>query len=318
MLEDLVLEPYASFEEASRQALQLLQDRLGMGLWMLTRTFGEDAMILDAKSTEPRYPVAAGDVYLWSESFCTRMIRGEGPSYAPEVNDVPGYRDVPALTQMPIRTYVGVPIRLADGEIFGTLCAIDPEPQAVASTDMPFIAIVGRLLASILDRDVRAQIEKRRAEQAEAIALVDELTRLWNRRAWERFRGLKESRCRRYGLHAAVLSIDLDGLKQENDERGHAAGDELIRRAAGAIASSVRAQDIVARVGGDEFAVLLVECGESEGRLVVERLRANLESACAAASVGFAQRGPRADLDATWARADEEMYRVKRLRKAAG
>jgi diguanylate cyclase (GGDEF)-like protein len=146
--------------------------------------------------------------------------------------------------------------------------------------------------------------------------MLDELTGLWNRRAWERFRETEEARCRRYGHSACVLSIDLDGLKAANDQRGHEAGDELLRRAAQALRQGVRDQDVVARVGGDEFAVLLVECTEEQGRVVEQRLRAQLRCASVAASLGFARREPATGLDQAWARADAAMYCEKRARKA--
>jgi diguanylate cyclase (GGDEF)-like protein len=89
----------------------------------------------------------------------------------------------------------------------------------------------------------------------------------------------------------------------------------LLRRAARALKSSLREQDVVARVGGDELAVLLVECQEKQGRAVECRLRGHLDREQVAASVGFARRDPVAGLNQAWSRADEEMYREKRARK---
>lgn len=311
------LEPYADFSAASRAALDLLQDRLGMGLWMVTRVTGGEQIVLGAVHRGSQYPVQEGDVFRWSDTFCARMVAEDAPQCAPCVSEIAAYRQAPAAQGMAIAAYVGIPLRTADGELFGTLCAIDPlpHPELERGADL-MLTIVGRLLSTVLERDLRLAAEARRSEKAEAAAMLDELTGLWNRRAWERFRETEEARCGRYGHSACVLSIDLDGLKAANDQRGHEAGDELLRRAAQALQRSVREQDVVARVGGDEFAVLLVECTEEQGRGVEQRLRAQLTRDEVAASIGFARREPAAGLDQAWARADEAMYREKRAHKA--
>jgi diguanylate cyclase (GGDEF)-like protein len=311
------LEPYSDFTAASRAALDLLQDRLGMGLWMVTRVAGDEQIVLGAVQRGSGYPIQEGDAFRWSDTFCARMVAEEAPQCAPCVAEVAAYRAAPAARGMAIAAYVGIPLRTAGGELFGTLCAIDPlpHPELERGADA-LLTVVGRLLATVLERDLRLAAEARRSEQAEAAAMLDELTGLWNRRAWDRFRDTEEARCRRYGHSACVLSVDLDGLKATNDQRGHQAGDELLRRAAGALKRSVREQDVVARVGGDEFAVLLVECQEEQGRVVEQRLRAELARDQVAASVGFARREPATGLGQAWARADEQMYCEKRAHKA--
>jgi diguanylate cyclase (GGDEF)-like protein len=310
------IEPFADFAAASRAALELLQDQLGMGLWMVTRTAGDDWIILGASNREARYAVSDGDVFRWSDSFCSRMVRGEGPNIAPCAAEVASYRDAPIARQLPIGSYVGIPLRTAAGELFGTVCAIDPEERTTAlEAAAPLLDVIGRLLATVLDRDLRLGAEARRAERAEAAAMRDELTGLWNRRAWEQLRASEESRCRRYGHSACVLSIDLDGLKAVNDTEGHGAGDQLLRRAACALRNGVREQDVVARVGGDEFAVLLVECLEEQGRIVQGHHREGLDCERVSASIGFARREPVRGLDHAWSHADEAMYEEKRARK---
>ncbi|HEY1087507.1 MAG TPA: GGDEF domain-containing protein, partial [Archangium sp.] len=183
------------------------------------------------------------------------------------------------------------------------------------ATDWTLLRVVGQLLSTIIDRELKLTNETRRTELAEAASLRDVLTGLWNRRAWETFLAREDARCRRYGNPACVLSIDLDGLKQANDTQGHAAGDELLQRAAKALSAGLREQDIVARVGGDEFAILLVECLEAPGRAIEARLRQQLAAAKVEASIGLAPREPQSDLLRALSRADELMYREKRARK---
>lgn len=319
MPQRLVLAPYPDFATASAHALRTLEAQFHMGLWMVTRTVGDDWIVLEAVNTDSRYAVASGDVFSWSDSFCSRMVEGRGPSIAPRSSEVPAYREAPVGRAMPIESYVGIPIRRADGELFGTLCAIDPAPRggeldAVA----PLVEVVGSLLATVLDAELRREADTRRVEAAEATAMLDALTDLWNRRAWDSFKAREEGRCRRHGHPACVMSIDLDGLKEANDARGHEAGDVLLRTAAIAIKAAVRQQDIVARLGGDEFGVMLVECREEQAGVVLSRIEANLKQAGVAASIGVARRAPDCDLDAAWRVADARMYEQKRAHHASG
>ena len=168
-----------------------------------------------------------------------------------------------------------------------------------------------RLLASL-------EATEERARRAEAEAAVDVLTGLASRRQWERALEVEEHRSARYGHQACVVAIDLDGLKAINDAEGHVAGDDCLRRAATALAAASRAADVVARVGGDEFALLAVDTDLRTGRVLVARLADALARAGVAASVGLADRDRRSGgggLAAAWAQADHHMYATKRRRR---
>jgi diguanylate cyclase (GGDEF)-like protein len=169
--------------------------------------------------------------------------------------------------------------------------------------------VAERLLASL-----RAAEE--RAERAEAEASVDVLTGAASRRQWERVLAVEEQRCARSGQTACVVAIDLDGLKEENDTRGHQAGDELLRSAGAALNAATRAVDVVARVGGDEFTVLAVDTDIVTARVLVARLAQALAAAGVQASLGLAERSEPEGLQAAWAEADRRMYATKRRRAA--
>ncbi len=288
-----------------------------MRLWMVTRVERDRWIVLDAEDLH--YGVRSGHVFRWSDSFCYRMVQGQGPHVAPESDEVPAYASAPIRAQVRIRAYVGVPLHGPDGSVFGTLCAIDPDPQPERLREAePLLLLVGRLLSSLLRMELAEQQARRRAERLEVELLRDPLTGLLNRRAWEELLAREELRCRRYGHPALVAFVDLDSLKETNDTHGHAAGDDLLRRAATALQSCVRAPDVVARVGGDEFGLLFVECGEEVAVRVVARIRAALAAAGVEASVGLAVRDPQAGLEGAWREADAAMYRDKAHRRLGG
>lgn len=310
------LAPFHDFASASTATLAFLQARLGMGLWMVTRVAGDDWVVLSTSKTEAVYTVEPGDVLRWSDSICSRMVGGLGPAVAPEVADVVAYRDAPIVAALPIQAYLGLPICAEDGALLGTLCAIDVRSRRDLDHVEPTLELAGRLLATVLALELRAADEARRREIAEAEAMLDELTGLWNRRGWDKFVTGEEARCRRYGHPACVLSMDVDGLKAVNDTRGHEAGDALIRGVADVLRASLRAHDVAARLGGDEFAALLIECTLEQAEVVRARVREGLSANGLSASLGLAKRAPRGGLAGALATADHAMYADKAARKA--
>ncbi len=310
----LKMHPYASFDAAARAALKFLHDRLGFDLWMVTRTEGENWIVLQAE--DHGYGVHDGAVFRWADSFCSQMVLGRGPCIAPSAMEVPAYATAPIGNVVDIGAYVGVPLTLEDGSLFGTLCAIDPAPQPEEiAEDLTLIEMISRMLSTILHAELNAEAQSRLAEQARTLALTDGLTGLYNRRGWDQLATAEEGRCRRYGHSASVLSIDLDGLKDINDQQGHAAGDELIRRAAHVIEATKRDQDIAARIGGDEFVVLAIECNQTGARSLRERMVQAFAEAEVNASMGLAYRDPAQGIRFAIQQADLAMYDNKRSRR---
>lgn len=190
--------------------------------------------------------------------------------------------------------------------VFGRLCD---------THDEPLDELLVRLLGTVLLAEERAQDAAARADQAELDSLADPLTGLANRRAWIRLLATEEDRCRRHGIETSIAVVDLDGLKAVNDELGHAAGDDMLCRAARAIVAQTRAHDAVARLGGDEFGILATHCPESEAQVLSRRLVDALDRERISASVGVSTRTPAQGLHRAWEQADSAMYRTKRHRK---
>ena len=304
---------FSDFETAAHAVLAFLHQRLGFDLWMVTRTVGEDWIVL--QSEDHGYGIAPGTVFRWADSFCSEMVKGNGPRIAPRSEDIPAYAAAAIGRRVQIKAYVGLPLVNSDGSLFGTLCAIHPSPQPQSIVEeKALVELLGAMLSTILQAELRAADEARRSEKLQAEALIDALTDTYNRRGWDRLLASEEERCRRYGHPAAILIVDLDELKLVNDAQGHAAGDSLIVRASSALRKAARSLDIVARLGGDEFGILSAECDRAGAEALLKRVRTALSEANVKASVGLAMRGPSGGLKYALESADQLMYKEKRSR----
>lgn len=300
------------FADAASRVLAMLNAIAPMGLWMVTRTVGDDWIVL--QSVSPGYDVAAGDVFRWSDSFCSRMVAGEGPRVAPDSDDVPSYRDAPLGRQIPIRSYAGVELVTGEGELFGTLCAIDPEPQHLQPEALEhLLTAASGLLSRILTTELALQETRRAFVRVASEAETDQLTGLVNRRGWESSLRRLETVAAAVGTPMTVALLDLDGLKTVNDLQGHETGDELLRATARCLTSRTRRGDVVARLGGDEFGVLLPATTEPEAAELLRRLGDELAANGIRASIGAAERDE-TGLRLALGRADRAMYRDKQQR----
>lgn len=306
--------PFDNFEAASRAVLAFLHQRLGFDLWMMTRTSGEDWIVLQAE--DHGYDVSEGTIFRWTDSFCSQMVQGYGPRVAPNAQDIPAYAVAPIGQQVTIGAYIGVPIHTQSGDLFGTLCAIDPEPRTSAlHAELPLVELLAQLLGTILAADLTALEQSRLLERMRTDCMTDLLTGLWNRRAWEQAIELEEARARRYGTPYCVFIADLDGLKQINDTQGHGQGDLLLKQAARCLQTAVRQCDLIARLGGDEFGVLAIDCARESSVDLLDRLREVFANEGIEVSIGMAMREPSGGMLAALRAADLNMYRNKRYRK---
>jgi diguanylate cyclase (GGDEF)-like protein len=166
------------------------------------------------------------------------------------------------------------------------------------------------------------------AEQAERImdlqteASQDPLTGVANRRAYDHWLPKQVQVCQSTDTPFALVLLDLDHFKSINDQHGHPFGDEVLQAAAKAMVQAVRQDDIVARVGGEEFAVLIKGAVPNVARLVAERIRSSIgrleirpdadaDAVPVTASAGLASLRPDDDPESLYGRADRCLYRAK-------
>ncbi|HEX7588349.1 MAG TPA: PAS domain S-box protein, partial [Anaerolineae bacterium] len=174
------------------------------------------------------------------------------------------------------------------------------------------------LLESLVDITDR----KRSEEQLKYLSTHDTLTGLYNRCYFEE-EHTRLMHSRHYPVSA--LMVDVDGLKAVNDEFGHAAGDDLLKRAAAVLSISFRPEDMVARIGGDEFSVLLAATDVVSAARACERIRENVSKSNSAVSnlvlrlsIGMATAVDSSGLALALKESDDQMYRDKLANKLLG
>jgi diguanylate cyclase (GGDEF)-like protein len=151
-----------------------------------------------------------------------------------------------------------------------------------------------------------------------AQATVDPLTGAFNRRHMERCVGEAIERQRRTTAPSSVLLIDVDHFKRINDQLGHAKGDSVLKAMVSLIRKRARKLDLLFRIGGEEFMLLLPDTREADAAAVAEQLCASiaqsalLEGHPVTASIGVSELHPGESLDSWMKRADDAMYAAKK------
>jgi len=193
---------------------------------------------------------------------------------------------------------------------------LQPGEEALLQTG-DRVELVGVAFKFLAGNDLEAQYH----EELYQLAIVDGLTRTFNRRYLMDFLSREISRCRRHERPLSLLLFDIDGFKQINDRFGHSGGDVVLRTIVEVAREGVRREECLARFGGDEFAVVMPETELAGARIVAERMRGRVEHHAFASSgraipvtisVGVAELAPEmADAEAMLAAADAQLYAAK-------
>jgi diguanylate cyclase (GGDEF)-like protein len=234
-------------------------------------------------------------------------------------NNIPQRVPKRYVYRVPVFNNAVVPIQVGKGRIIGAL-AVDnlhqnrPITMSDVSSLMNYSTQVGLAIESF-----------RIHERMVSLSLTDSLTGLYNRRFFDQALGQEIKRCHRYRRTFSLLLIDIDHFKNINDTYGHDNGDLALKQIAGILRNNVRTLDMVARIGGEEFAVLLPETPPNNISAVTRRLMklvrnmklvfpsANLTQRKTTISIGVAgfRRGE-FTLTQVIKAADESLYQAKR------
>lgn len=211
------------------------------------------------------------------------------------------------------------PTRFDRDELVGLLGLSDQEVSPGA------LAALHHLVEEVAALRHRLDASQARLVELERLADEDALAPVLNRRAFLRHLGRTISYVARYGAASSLLYFDLNGLKRINDVFGHAAGDKALRHVAHTLLANTRSSDLVGRLGGDEFGVVLVRAG---GRIAADKGERLAEEVAAVAvmhdghaipvdvACGVHPLDPSEDAEAALTAADRAMYASKRARTA--
>jgi diguanylate cyclase (GGDEF)-like protein len=241
-------------------------------------------------------------------SFCKLTIQAREPLLIPDASRDPRFANNPLVTGPPhIGSYLGVPLTTPDGYNVGSLCAIDTKPRNYSVEQIGLLEGFAALVMNVL--------ELRR------IARVDFLTGTITRRAFCLEMEKAISRFKRRGRTSALLTFDIDHFKRVNDTYGHPAGDLVLRSIAARLERLVRVTDLVGRMGGEEFGILLPDADFEAATKSAERFRRVIEDLViehepplrVTASFGIAVLDAQIRSAEEWlAAADTALYEAKR------
>jgi diguanylate cyclase (GGDEF)-like protein/PAS domain S-box-containing protein len=228
----------------------------------------------------------------------------------PDLNQLGTSTQDAAAVTLGVRSAIACPITNASGMV-GVLAYFFETLPSVETLTVETITEISSEAAHVVTR-IRAQGALRdEALRMAELASTDRLTGLKNRREFDRILGTIPRQS------FAILAIDVDHLKRVNDEFGHEAGDTVLRTVATTLALMLRGWDVIARVGGDEFAAILLDVDPAEAASAAQRLRAAMHlvptpGGRSNISLGWASAPPGTDPMSAWRRADECLYEAKR------
>ena len=240
-------------------------------------------------------------------SFCTHTIQAREPMVISDARLDSRFCDNPAVQGGMVTSYAGVPLSTPDGYNVGALCVFDVKPRDFALAHIDLLKNFGVLVVD--------ELELRQVAQR------DQLTGAFTRRG---FLGVAEkeiARRDRYGRPSTLVMFDIDHFKSVNDRFGHPVGDRVLQTVAQRCRDAMRPNDVLGRVGGEEFALLLPEVDGSDAMHAAERFRREIgglpidvgEPLLVTASFGVAPLDLNTITPENWlARADVPLYDAKR------
>ncbi|HEX7866643.1 MAG TPA: sensor domain-containing diguanylate cyclase [Variovorax sp.] len=316
-----------TLEDLARPMLEMLEAATGLESAYLTAVEPDKGRlhILFARNAG-ELAIPEGAYLPWADTLCRHALE-EDRIYTDDAGGCWG--DADAAQELGIQTCVSVPVK-ADGGLYGALCAASARQTPLPPIAEPVLRLFARLIGQQVERELMAAKLKKASADLAANAATDALTGLPNRRALVDALQRMLAQGARSGQSVLVGFIDMDDFKKINDTHGHEVGDEFLAAMAKQLAGSVRASDMLARFGSDEFVVIglgpaLGESPRTGARALADRLAENtigelrlkrMTIDYMGASVGVVAVDPRTtSAEEALRQADTAMYAVKDSRR---
>ncbi len=193
-------------------------------------------------------------------SFCAHTICVDEVMVIPDTFEDKRFKQNPLVVNYPeMRFYAGTPLRTSDGFNIGTLSIIDNHPKEFSQNEEMMLQKLGSLVMQ--EMSLRED------------AACDYLTKAMNRRTFINLLNKEIKRANRHGAEFCLAILDIDNFKKVNDEHGHLAGDEVLKAMSKLCEHNIRLSDIWCRLGGEEFACMLIGTDAENANKVVNKLR---------------------------------------------
>lgn len=268
------------FDEQARALLAVGCERFGLDIGILSSISGDRYQVVQAVVPDGML-LGAGYQFPLGDTYCCITLDADGPVGFEHV----GHSDIsshPAYGTFGLEAYIGIPLRVR-GKLYGTLSFSSVKPLQRKFHDIDVECLM--FMSSWLEGEIQRRNVQRQLEQTlvryEKLSRIDPLTETRNRRGLSESLERLSARGAYEGTAVGALLIDLDDFKAVNDTFGHSVGDLVIQETAKSIGASIRPGDMLGRIGGDEFMVLLPACGsDADCKAVAERVREVVASQC--------------------------------------
>jgi len=270
---------------------------------LIMRKSGEALEVfLSSKTKGNPYKVGQKERYIDSGLNCERVIRQGNMLLVPDASKSPEWMNNPDM-KFNMKCYLGFPIKLPNGNIFGTICVLDNKENDFSEDMIECMSRMRDLSESNL--------------LLFHLSITDQLTGVYNRTFFNEKIEKETKNAAQKDQPITAMILDIDNFKNINDTCGHLYGDAVLAKCAGIISDTLRDRDIAFRLGGDEFFVLMPNTAIDEASAVAEKIRANIENSGigqdipVTTSIGVAERVCVESLDNWLTRTDKALYKAK-------
>ncbi len=303
--------------EAINMVLQEGCDYLGLDVGLVSKAVDDCYIIKWAHSGLA--PISPETELSLGQTYCSVTLDNKATTYTVKASECPVYRDHPCYQQFNFETYIGAPLYL-NGHLWGTVSFSSPfaRENEFSSLELETFEILTKSIQMLLNEHKLVKALHEEKSELEIFAQTDELTGLANRSFITRY-VTKNLFIMEPGKFVFAL-IDIDYFKRVNDSYGHEAGDEVLMQLAQRVKDGLRKTDIIARLGGEEFVIILNESNTSRAHATLNRLRQLVKQKpfklcqteiTTTVSIGATFNAEGDDFRAIYNRADEQLYKSK-------
>ncbi|MDH4185121.1 MAG: sensor domain-containing diguanylate cyclase [Nitrospinota bacterium] len=253
---DLILESALNIIDMPAGTLALYNEEVGLMQVKASMGFKEEAIPPDYE-WKPRPGGLTGHI-----------LSNHKPTVIDDIGAVSDF-DTKPIVEMGVGSLIATPLKVT-GRIVGILYVDGFTPRKFTPREINIISLLALQAAAAIDKAMLL-------EKAEMMAVTDGLTKLYNHRYFARAMEREVRRCQRYSSQMAVLMVDVDHFKNFNDSYGHVRGNVILTTLADILKRSARDTDVVARWGGEEFAMILTETPREKAEMVSKRIRKEVE-----------------------------------------